>query len=508
MSLLSTCSAYSSWTLGAVGVSVFLLAWLVAQWLQQSHVPGPFLASISNLPRLVWVKSGNAHWKHIALHEKYGDLVRIGPNTISIGDPRHLSSIYGIGANFKKSNFYRVLQPMSKGRIIPGLFHTQDEKLHRSMKRPIASTYSMTNLVEFEPYVDTTIAFLLKRLEELQESSGRACDLGVWLQWFAFDVMGEITFSKRLGFLDEAKDIEGIMGSIWKTFQYASLVGQMPWLDRLWVKNSYLSRLLPEKNNPVVAFALARAHERGNIHDEKTGAQAYNAKDFMSRFLEARVKDPSIPEWYVTAWATSNMLAGSDTTAILLRSLIYFLLQHPASLQKLQAELSRARDEGRLSDIVTWKESRGLPYLDACVKEAGRLHPPVGLLLEREVPAGGATLGGQHFAEGTVVGMNAWVVHRHKDVFGPDAGRWNPDRWLGDEERRARMERSLLTFGAGHRTCIGKNISYLEIYKLIPTLFARYDMAFADPQKEWSVTNRWMVIQQGLEVYLHRKAKG
>lgn len=114
---------------------------------------------------------------------------------------------------------------MSKGRIIPGLFHTQDEKLHRSMKRPIANIYSMSNLVEFEPYVDSTISFLFKRLEEVQAMSGRACDLGVWLQWLAFDVMGEITFSKRLGFLDEARDVENIMATIWSTFQYASWVG-------------------------------------------------------------------------------------------------------------------------------------------------------------------------------------------------------------------------------------------------------------------------------------------
>src|SRR4051812_36511059 len=105
------------------------------------------------------------------------------------------------------------------GRVIQGLFNTQDEALHRAMKRPIAGIYSMSNLVEFEPYVDNTIGFFLGRLEEVRaqaqshshsKSSGRAgdaCNLGTWLQWFAFDVMGEITFSKRLGFLDEAKDV-------------------------------------------------------------------------------------------------------------------------------------------------------------------------------------------------------------------------------------------------------------------------------------------------------------
>lgn len=381
-----------------------------------------------------------------------------------------------------QSDYYRVLQPMSKGRIIPGLFHTQDEHLHRSMKRPIAGIYSMTNVASFEPYVDTTIEFLFKRLEEVirtEPASKGHVDLGVWLQWFAFDVMGEITFSKRLGFLEQAHDIEGIMANIWKSFKYASWVrrhtpflvanfgfgkrnlrlanqykqvGQMPWLDKLWVKNPFISRMRPEKSNPVVAFALARAQER-NQHGEdskllsSSSPSRSNSQDFMSRFLEARAKDPdNIPEWYVTAWATSNILAGSDTTAIVMRSVIYYLLRDARSLQLLRAEMAYARDAGQLSDIATWKESRRLMFLAACIKEAERLHPPIGLPLERVVPPGGANLCGKYFRAGTVVGMNPWVVHRNKEVFGDDADEWNPERWLNaDDERRALMERSLLT---------------------------------------------------------------
>ncbi|KAK0727800.1 cytochrome P450, partial [Lasiosphaeria miniovina] len=488
---------------------LLLFVWLFRSWEKQRHVPGPFLASITNLPRLGWAWSGKAHETYISLHDKYGKLVRIGPNCVSVGDPHEIQKIYGTGVNMGKSDYYRVLQPMSRGKVVQGLFNTQDEKLHRAMKRPIAGIYSMSSLIEFEPYVDTTIRFFLDRLEEVQSRAGGdaavgTCDLGTWLQWFAFDVMGEITFSKRLGFLDEAKDVDGIMGSIWKFFEYTSWAGQMPWVDKLWVKNRYLQRLLPERNSPVVAFALARARERAGVSSdsEKAAASSYNSRDFMSRFLEARVKDPNIPEWFVTAWATSNVLAGSDTTAIMLRAIIYFLLKHPASLEKFLAELEQARRENRLSEIVTWKESRNLPYLDACVKEAGRLHPAIGLSMERVVPIGGVELCGRHFTEGTVVGMNPWVIHRDKAVFGADADEWNPDRWLADKGQRVVMERCLLTFGSGHRTCIGKNISYLEIYKLIPTMFARYEVSLAG---DWSVNNHWLVAQSGLRVRLSQR---
>ncbi|KAK4225578.1 cytochrome P450 [Podospora fimiseda] len=482
---------------------LFLLLLFYCSWRRHRHVPGPFLASISNIPRLRWAWSGQAHRMHLQLHGKYGKLVRIGPNCISVGDPREIQKIYGTGVRMQKSDYYTVLQPMSRGKAVQGLFNTQDENLHRALKRPIAGYYSMTNLVEFEPYVDTTIKFFLKRLEEVQKQSRKACDLGTWLQWFAFDVMGELTFSKRLGFLDEAKDVDGIMASIWNVFQYSSWVGQMPWIDKLWVKNPYIQRFFPEATSPVVAFALERARERTNIFDMEKGGTKYNSKDFMSRFLDARANNPEIPEWFVTAWATSNVLAGSDTTAIMMRSIIYFLLKHPESLKKLMNELTEARREGRLSDIVTWKESRSLPYLDACVKEAGRLHPVIGLPLERVVPDGGVELCGTHIAEGTVVGMSPWVVHQDKDVFGLDAAEWNPDRWLCDKESRTLMERCLLTFGSGHRTCTGKNISFLEIYKLIPTMFWHYNMAL---EGDWKVVNHWMVVQTDLRVKLARRS--
>lgn len=124
------------------------------------------------------------------------------------------------------------------------------------------------------------------------------------------------------------------------------------------------------------------------------------------------------------------------------------LIAHPEALARLREELDAAAKEDRLSDIVTWRESQSLPYLQACFKESGRIHPPFGLPLERMVPAGGMELSGQHLPAGTVVGMNAWTVHRDTDVFGADADSWRPERWLEcDEQTRSRMDRGLLTVG-------------------------------------------------------------
>ena len=107
---------------------------------------------------------------------------------------------------------------------MPTLFATQDEELHRTLKRPIAGVYSMSNLVSFEPYVDSTIRVFFAELDKRFVQTQNVCNLGDWLQMFAFDVMGEITFSRRLGFLESGEDVDDVMRSIWRYFKKASPV--------------------------------------------------------------------------------------------------------------------------------------------------------------------------------------------------------------------------------------------------------------------------------------------
>ncbi|KAH8785751.1 cytochrome P450 [Diaporthe sp. PMI_573] len=486
------------------------------QYYRLSHIPGPFLARFSNIPRIWWVYNRDAHNVHITQHRQYAargskwaPLVRYGPNAVSVGTAAAVETIYRMrGDPLLKSDFYSVIPPMRRGTILPTIFATQDEMLHRMLKRPIAAVYSMSNLVSFEPLVDRTIDVFRQELDRRFVVSGTACDLDAWLQYFAFDVVGEITFSKRLGFLEEGRDVEGIMANIWNWFEYVAIVGQMPWFDSLWVKNKLVSRLRPARWSPMVQFANKREEERRALSSPEKSTGQGNDRDFLSRFLAALEKDPSIPPWALRAWTSSNIIAGSDTTAIFLRTMFHQLLTHPESLARLRAELDSAAANSALSETTTWKESQTLPYLSACFKEAGRVHPPFGLHLERVVPAGGLEVCGTSLPVGTIVGMNAWVVHRDPNIFGPDADAWRPERWLeGDEARIKRMDAALMTFGAGHRVCLGKHISYLEIYKLVPTLLQAYDIELVDGGKAWTVQNRWFVPQSGLNVRLRKRVQ-
>jgi cytochrome P450 len=245
----------------------------------------------------------------------------------------------------------------------------------------------------------------------------------------------------------------------------------MPWLDRLLQKNPVLSRL-GLTGTSMVSIAMERIQERLSS-SSISSKPSHQQEDLLSKFLSARVNNPeTVPEWFILSWIMTNLIAGSDTTAISLRAMFYYLLKNPASLSRLRAEIGTAR-----SNPVSWAEAREMKYLDACIKEALRLHPAVGLPLERVVPPGGMEISGRHFEGGTIVGISAWIVQRDKGVYGEDADSWRPERWLEDEERRKRMDRASLAFGAGGRTCIGKNISLLEMYKVIPQILRCFEVS-------------------------------
>ena len=82
-------------------IATFLIYALFGH-LRLRHIPGPFIASISDIPRLYWVLTGRAHEIHIALHKQYGHLVRMGPNMVSVGDPKEIAKIYGTTGRYKK----------------------------------------------------------------------------------------------------------------------------------------------------------------------------------------------------------------------------------------------------------------------------------------------------------------------------------------------------------------------------------------------------------------------
>ena len=348
-----------------------------------------------------------------------------------------------------------------------------------------------------------------------------------------------------MGYLEKGCDFDGTLARAEKSLDYFAAVrrspyrtralpdslqiGQVPTLDS-WFDKNPVYRIGPPSFGPPAAFCAEQAAARAAGTD---GHDALAQADFLDHFLELTKTHPETVDMReVIGYLLINILAGSDTVGISIRAVIYYVLRNPTVLAKLQREL----DATPLNLPVSYKDARELKYLDAVIREAMRMHPGVGMILERVVPQGGLVLpDGRVLPRGTVVGMNPWVIHQNNEVFGPDAESFAPERWLPQqgeskvdfEKRRARMNQADLTFGAGSRACIGKNLGSLEVWKVIPTLFSVYDVSFTcspfsvseawlkpdnqmvlvDPNQEWHTRNSWFVRQWGIRVTLKPRRK-
>jgi len=203
--------------------------------------------------------------------------------------------------------------------------------------------------------------------------------------------------------------------------------------------------------------------------------------DLMRDVLESKKQHPEVvTDRAILGIAVALSTAGSDTTAITLSMLLYYLMTTSSAYKRLQQEVD-SLFSGNVASATsfTYNDAQQLPYLDSCIKETFRMHPGSSNFQERIVPAEGATICGEFVCSGTIVGCSAVVVNRNKRVFGPNADVWYPERWLeGSTEDRSRMAARLFHFGAGSSQCLGKNIALVEVYKVIPVLLRNFKVSY------------------------------
>jgi cytochrome P450 len=427
--------------------------------------------------------------------------------------------IYG---HSHQSPWYYAWMPPDPSKA--NLFTDLNPVRHGLQRRKFAASYSMSSLVGYESFVNNCASLLTQRFSEIA-ASGKSVDFQHWLQCYAFDVIGEITFASRFGFLDMGVDEGGVFGAIDKRGEYGTFVGIFPWVHR------WIFPMLPKTGGYgyVLNYTSNQIEGRQKTLKDPLMTGREGPPDIMTKILTAHEADPEkVTRADLLTMCQSNISAGSDTTAITLSAIFYHLLKYPKTWGRLQKEIDQAAEEGRISNPVTFREAQELPYLQAVIKEALRIHPATGLPLLRVVPAEGAMIAGRFIPGGVTVGINAWVAHRNKVVYGEDADMWRPERWLEIEAegRGAEVEKYFfgesssflwlrgcvwliwIAFGMGSRTCIGKNISLLEMSTLVPQLARKFDLALDDDlERDGLVSlNRWFVKQQNFhgKVYLRR----
>jgi hypothetical protein len=438
---------YVLYLFGCLALAQFLKLIYQAYFSPLSHIPGPFFARFTNLWYFNSVRKSQAHHDNVALHKQYAKpgenharVVRLGPNLFSIAAPDKI--VYGIGSKMPKSSWYEGWKHPSPDRWT--MFPDQNIQRHAETRRKYQALYSLSSLLTYEKYVDQCGQLFIEKLTELSNGTGgenHPINLAHWLQCCAFDMIGLITYSKRFGFLEKGEDIGGVLKALDRAAVYGTLIGIYHQLHPIMYK---IMEKIPSSGaagrNYIMRFAGAQISQRERERREGGSRKMEDeagvaARDFTDRLMDMRDGgEKGVNNYHIFMLSLSNIFAGSDTTASSLSGILYYLITSPDCLRKLRAEIKDMEEKtGVQRGQFGFKQTQEMPYLQACMKEGLRLHPPAGLPLWRVVPTGGAEICGTYFPGGSIVGINTWVSHRDEDVWGRDAAVFRPERWVEAE---------------------------------------------------------------------------
>ncbi|KAI0114132.1 benzoate 4-monooxygenase cytochrome P450 [Nemania sp. FL0031] len=458
-------------------------------------VPGPFFASICNIWKVSAVYYNDMPRRNIAVHRKYGPVVRIGPNTVSFSSPEALQIIHGSRQAYPKSDFYTQTSARFEGAPLLNLFSVRDVNYHSTLKKTVAGLYTKAAVLGLEPKINDCVKLFTERMERVVSDDGPTrMDMSQWVHLFAFDCLGELNASKKFGFLESGQDIKGMIEGSDRILIKTGLMAQSPILQFIRRVMEYTRG--PGKINPVMRYASTIVRERL----EKPTA----TPDMLNNFIQLQKSSPgSLSTREIIGALYINLMAGHDVLAVTIRAVLYYVARHPHVEEKLRAELMMLGP-----GTIPYVELTKLPYLDAVIHESLRIHGNLGLVNERVTPREGAIIDGYRIPGGTIVGINPWVIHRNTAIFGEDVETFRPERWLdGPEEGIMEMRRNLFSFGAGPRMCIGKNIAMMQLCKFLSEFYRNFEAKLAEPEKEWHVIGNWVTKQTGMDMFLTRVKK-
>ncbi|OCK75377.1 cytochrome P450 [Lepidopterella palustris CBS 459.81] len=458
------------------------------------------IAGISDLGFMYEAQKGFRSSKLNELHKKY-PVVRIGPNSLSYGSPHAIKDIYGHGSPCTKDIFYEALAGTH--------FHLADvvdKPEHARKRKVLSSAYALKNLEGWEHKVSDKTERFIKGCDShctappskeypRPDEKDLTFDYRAWTNFFTLDAIADIGLSERLGFLDQGHDLvraESMDGKLhyvnYRECLHATARAQsgIVWAYDWYKFNEKLTRILPTHFR-----GLWKLNEGWNdivYHRATQRLKRYQAGEKLDDFFQALMEDkngsPNNLEWgEIVAEVSIMMNAGSDTTAIAMNNVMFWLLKNPTCLARLRAEVDSVLEPDEV--VAPYDKVKHLPYLRACLDESMRITPPTTFGLPRRTPPQGTSISGDFVPGSTSVSISAYVAHRDESVF-PNAEKYIPERWLQPDSKD--LQPYFIAFSAGARGCIGRNISYLEQTVLLSSVVHRYE--FSLPYPEWE-PERW-----------------
>ena len=181
--------------------------------------------------------------------------------------------------------------------------------------------------------------------------------------------------------------------------------------------------------------------------------QSEFAKNALVNILKENSKG-QFTDKQIHAQALTFLLAGHETTALLLTWCWDMLAHHPLVQEKLHAEVDSVLGDR----FPTVEDINKLEYTRMVVKETLRMRPPAWAIGRQAVQD--CEIGGQEIKAGSVVIVSQWITH-HDPRFYEAPQKFKPERWV-ELEKKTFLRYAFFPFGGGSRVCIGEHFAMTE----------------------------------------------
>ncbi|KAK1978583.1 cytochrome P450 [Colletotrichum cereale] len=267
---------------------------------------------------------------------------------------------------------------------------------------------------------------------------------------------GKANYQEQMDFFNKCWTIKFLSGS-------PPLIDIFPWLQHI-----------PYYINPW-KLAAETYHESDGLHHMENYRNALRKPGFnMSKQMNITVdRLKSSTSDTELAWIAGTLtLANAETTVAILSWLVVAMITYPVYMHKVQAMLDEVVGNERMP---VYADKAQLPYIDAMMEEVMRWRPILPAGMDHTAREEDEYMGFR-IPKGATIVYSSWVIARDKNVFGPDADEFRPERWLEQED----LPR--FAFGFGRRVCPGKNVGREGLWILFARLLWAFDMeAPSDP---------------------------
>ena len=336
--------------------------------------------------------------------------------------------VYRIGNPFVKSDWYDVFTGKLGER---NLISMTDPYQHGQLRRLAAQHFSKKWIFKLEPYISKNVKLAIAGMFGEDKRNGHF-DIFKWFTFMATDVIGEASFGESFRTLETGeknvyiKDLEQVGSRL-------TVRSELPWIIRI---GKYFP-VGPAKEVPRAVGRLnGYAEESIQRYWKGLETDPDNVKPTLLSEEYSAVETGTISAAQLRRDALGYIIAGTDTTAVTATYAVWLLSCHPEIERDLIHEVSILRDGFTDDDL------QPLRHLNNVINETLRLRGPITQGLPRLVPPESLESCGHLIPPGTVVGVQAYTMHRNPEVWGhPEA--FNPARWSS----RYSLEQDIFTVG-------------------------------------------------------------